>query len=316
MNTQTIENTENINASALPATPRPLAGSAFSAAYQRRLAEIQAVPEEQLVPFTLDLSTAVTTVRGALPEILAHREEMRKLVGLDQRLIDGLEDYALAAAEANALYDVAIPPREDIAALNQEALALRERFRDDVVALAGRGLIDRARLTPFKGLVGYKNVAFELVDYVTLLWEAWPEIQGKTAVTLEELEKAKQLGEHLTLLAGLRDQAPAVAAEAARVRKQALALLVRSYDEVRRALSFLRWREDDGDSIAPSLYTRSRKRADQEPEPPSPGATAPEQAASTAPAGTTHAAPAASGAPAAAHAAVEPGMPGGSPFVS
>jgi polyhydroxybutyrate depolymerase len=36
----------------------------------------------------------------------------------------------------------------------------------------------------------------------------WPAIEGKTAVTVEELEQAKQPPEHLTLIVGLREQAP------------------------------------------------------------------------------------------------------------
>ena len=305
MNTQNIDNPDNSN----PSTPaRVLAGSAFSAAFQRRLAEIQAVPEEQLAPPNLDLHAAVTTVRGALPEILKLREGMAQLVGLDQKLIDGLEDYALAAAEAGMLHDIATTPHEDVVALNAEALALRERLRADVAVLAARGLIEQERLATFTGATGYRNVAFELLDYVGLLWNAWPAIEGKTAVTVAELEKGKQLGERLTLVVGLREQAPVVAAEEARVRLQALTLLVRSYGEVRRAISFMRWNEDDVDSIAPSLYAgRPRRQKGEQ-------ATAP---AATAP-GATAAAPAAA-APAAVPphlAPVAPGMPGGNPFQS
>jgi len=59
MNTQIIENTETTTAPPSPAAPRALSGSAFSAAYQRRLAEITAVPDEQLAPPNLDLAVAV-----------------------------------------------------------------------------------------------------------------------------------------------------------------------------------------------------------------------------------------------------------------
>ena len=43
------------------------------------------------------------------------------------------------------------------------------------------------------------------------------------------------------------------------MRQRAFTLLVRSYDEIRRAVVFVRWAEADADAFAPSLYTKSRK---------------------------------------------------------
>ena len=45
-----------------------------------------------------------------------------------------------------------------------------------------------------------------------------------------------------------------MAAEAAEIRQQAFTLFVNNYDQVRRAISFLRWNEGDVDDIIPSLY--------------------------------------------------------------
>ena len=43
-------------------------------------------------------------------------------------------------------------------------------------------------------------------------------------------------------------------------RQRAFTLLVTAYDEVRRAVTFVRWAEGDADAFAPSLYAKSRKR--------------------------------------------------------
>ena len=255
--------------------PRAFAGSVFRAAFERRLPEIVTVKEEDFAALTLDGHSAVTTVRGVLPQILAFRDDMRKLAFLDQKLVDSLEDYAFAAAEACARYDVATTPQEDIVALNDEAVALRERLRADALVLVGRGLVDRARLSKLTGEVGYKNVAFELLDYVQILGDAWPTIQGKSAVTVEELEHAQQLAERITLVVGLRERAPAMKAEAAKVRGQALTLLVNAYDEVRRALTFINWQQDNVEAIAPTLYAasgRGRRKAEDKPAADAPAA--------------------------------------------
>jgi hypothetical protein len=68
---------------------------------------------------------------------------------------------------------------EDIVAMNEEAMRIRETFRSDTTALANRGLIDRARLAGFKGLVGYKNVAFELIDCANLMRDCWARIPAQ-----------------------------------------------------------------------------------------------------------------------------------------
>lgn len=280
--------------------------SAFTAAFERRLGEIKAVREEDLLTVNLDVHGAVATVLGALPEILALRNEISKLPQVDVSVVDSLEDYAMAAGEANSRYATAIAPQEDILALNEEALKLRETLRSDATALAHRGLIDPARLTAFKGLIGYKNVAFELIDWANLIQDCWARIQGKTALTPEELAHAKSVGERLVRAAGLREQGPAVVVEAARIRQQAFTLLVKAYDEVRRGVVFLRWKERDADRIALSLYAGKvrAKREDNETPPQEPPQ-------APAPADTSSANSGSS-----AHAATSVGLPGAPPFAA
>jgi hypothetical protein len=280
--------------------------SAFTAAFKRRAQEIAAVTDDQLVAINIDVNQAVTTVLGTLREIAPLRPAMAKLADIDQKVVDGLEDYALATGEANSRYATALSPREDIVALNNQALQLRDTLRSDAMALAHRGLIDPARLAVFKGLIGYKNVAFELVDYVTLLRDVWPTIQGKTAITESELADAKEVGEHLVRAVGQREQAPTVVGEAAHVRQQAFALMMNAYDEVRRAITFLRWKADDVESIAPSLYARSGRSK--------PTPTADTTAVSGTPDAVTT--PVASNTAHAGSHAIPPGMPGSSPFTN
>jgi hypothetical protein len=200
-------------------------------------------------------------------------------------------------------------PPEDIVALNAEAIAMRETLRSDATALANRGLIAREQLATFQGLVGYKNVGFDLIDWANVMRDHWNAIQGKTALTAAEVQKAKELGVRLVRAAGLREQAPQFQAEAARIRQQALTLLLNAYDETRRAIGYLRWHEKDAEAIAPSLYAgRIRKPAEDAPAP-------------TPPAPTPPAHPALVGAPQSGANGTPPGLssvaaglPGASPF--
>lgn len=249
---------------------------------------------------------------GALPEIRALRDDLAKLAKLDMALVDGLEEYAEAAAVANARFVTATTPEEDIVALNEEGLKLRDTLRTDALALAQRGLIDPDGFKGIQGLVGYKNVGFDLIDWAILMQNSWQKIEGKTALTAAEVEHAMDLGERIVRAAGVRDQAPEAVGDVARIRRQALALLVNAYEEVRRGVTFLRWREDDVETIAPSLYTgRPRKKAGD-----AAGATT-GNGATEAPGTPAPAAPASGTPEAGVHPVTAPvavGLPGSPPF--
>jgi hypothetical protein len=312
MNTQHIETTtETRNPVQLSVQP---VGASARAAYERRLAEIQAVPDSELPRVALDVHAAVATVLGALPAILALRESMARLPSLKAALVDGLADYAWAASEANARYEHAAAPSEDLGPLLEEATKARETFRLDAVSLAHRGFIEQERLTAFKGLTGYKNVAFDLMDWAFVLRECWSRIEGKSGLSAEEVDAAAKLGEHLLTQASLREQQPERIAEAAHVRQQAILLLAQAYDEVRRAITYLRWQEDDVESIAPSLFLKNGRR------PKGDAAPAATDGASPAAEPVAPAAPTAAAAPGpAVHVTAAPtpppGMPGARLFV-
>lgn len=67
---------------------------------------------------------------------------------------------------------------------------------------------------------------------------------------------------------GVREQGPESVAEVTADRQRAYTLFVTSHDQVRRAISYLRWEQGDVDDIAPSLFA-GKKRRETEPEHPS-----------------------------------------------
>jgi hypothetical protein len=304
--------THDMKGTAHEASETPNGWSGFGAAYDRRLAEIKALPDAELIPLNIDVHSAIATVLGTLPAISALKPRFARLVDVDHAQIAGLDEYAGAAAEANMRFETADAPSDEIVAMNDAAIKARETLRIDATALANRGLIDSNRLSGFKGLVGYKNVGFELLGWASVLHDSWAQIQNKTPVTEQELIAAKDLAERLIRAAGVREQSQAMVAEVAHVRQQAVTLMIKAYDQARRAVAFLRWNEGDAETIAPSLYAgRARK-------PNGAGGSDAATPASPAPATTASAAaPAAGSAPASpAPTRVAPGMPGASPFTA
>ena len=263
----------------------------FEEPYRRHLPEFQALALEELVVVNLDIATVVTTVLGALPEILALSPEISaQLPRFDLNRVKNLESYAMALSHANTLYLLATQPPDSLEPLLQEGNKLRELFLADANALIQRGLLNGNRLKDLKGQTGYKNLAVDLQILTTLFRESFAQVEGKSATTRAELARGEEVAANILRAVGLREQGTALIAQTTDVRARALTLLLRVYDSARRAITYLRWNESDTDTIAPSLYAgrgTGRKKASSDiPDGPKPPVTPPAATTATVPATT------------------------------
>jgi len=283
----------------------------FFLGFTRVEAEVRAVPEDRLEPINLDVPTTVTTVLGAWPEILALRAQVAVLPNFDIGRFDKLRDYALALAHTHGAYRGLAAPPDGVVKLAEQLASTRDMLFADAMALAKRGVFDEARVMKLRSGPGYKNLAFDVVGLVQILRERWADIANRTGVQQAELDQAAQLAQRLVTSVGIKEQQPVTANGVALLRQQAYSLLLHAYDEVRRAISFLRWHEQDVESIAPSLWSGRGTRPAPEPEPPP----VPAPGAPAAPVGSSSPASTAAGAPS---GAVNPpaavGLPGSPPF--
>jgi hypothetical protein len=301
-------------------------------AYDKTLQASLALDEATLLPVNVDLPTAVNTAMGALPQILAQRDHVKdELPKFDLSHFDQLEQFALASAHAHGAFLAASTPPEALLVLNTKAIAMRDMLYGDAVALAARGLISGDRIGDFKANVGYKNVTYDLVGLASLLKQNWDKIAGKTAIQASELDAAEALAGQLISALSAREQMPVLIAAAAVQRQRNFTLLAHAYDQVRRALTYLRWDNEDLERIAPSLYGgRIVKKKGDDTQPgatPAAGATngAVAGGSTTVPPNTAaHPAPVAATPPIAVNAAAKPatasngvaaGLPGAFPFV-
>jgi hypothetical protein len=290
-------------------------GERFLEAYNVALPDMLALKESELAHLNLDIPSAVTTTLGAWKEISQFRDQVSRLPDFDVASFDKLETYARAAWHAHSLFLAASEPAVPLQALGDKAVVARQTLLSDATALAHRGLVDGERLKDLKGPIGYKNVAVDIGMLVALLRERWTALEGKTPLTTAELNQANALAEKLVTAVGVREQAPVVVAAATDRRVRAYSLLLKTYDEARRAVAFLRWKKQDVDAIAPSLYAgrqnanhRGRDAAGRPGEPTTTAAT------STKEPGTVVTAPAAPRPSAPASTQVAVGFPGSDPF--
>jgi hypothetical protein len=241
----------------------------FAPAYVESHPDRDALRPDDIVRVNLDVPSAVATVLGALPEIMALRAAVENdLPDFDRKNFDRLQTYTMALSHAFAQSKSSTPAADNLPDLNVEGTTLRDNFLADMQTLTRRSLINADAIKSCKGYTGYKNVATELQVLVTVARGSWDRIKDKCGISLEELDRADKVAAHMLRLVGLREQAPQMIAAAAEERDRAFTLFVRSYDQVRRAVLYLRWDEDDADEIAPSLYAgRNRAEIKKEDQP-------------------------------------------------
>ena len=254
--------------------------SLFTESYERALPWLEAVSSDDFEPINLDITSVVATVLGVLPEIRAMRSTIAaELPKFDLQNVDRLEDIARATSCAHTQYLTACSPPDELPEMFEEGAALRTTLRGDAEQLARRGLVNPAALDDLSGANGYKNLARDLQILVHVLREVWPLIEGKCGVETVELDRAERLAARVLRVVGLRGQGPLLVSTATENRLRAFTLLVRTYDAVRRAIAYLRWRQGDANQIAPSLWAGRGRRGKSSVEANSNGATPPTDAA-------------------------------------
>ncbi|KYF96939.1 hypothetical protein BE18_26690, partial [Sorangium cellulosum] len=237
-----------------PAPRKPAAPPQAAAAFDRALPEIEALSPDQLIAIKLDIPRAVSQVLGVLPGLIALRPAIAEaLPKHDIARLDRLETYALAAWYAHLLWLSTGAAESELKPLLAEAVPLRENLLGDAEALARRGLLDAAAVAEIRAGQGHIDTANDLVALSALFSGSWREISGKTAATEAEVKRAGEIGPQLLAALGIRAHGKGPGpTEAADQRARAFALLVHAYDQIRRAVAYLRWNEGDAETIAPS----------------------------------------------------------------
>lgn len=261
-------------------TQAPATEMLFEEPYNAIQPELKALSPAELLAITIDIPAAVSTVLGVQPKVLALGDRIAKLPEFDVALPAKLSVYAMALAHAQTLYSMASAPASAIKPLSDEGAALREMLLADATALVQRQLMDGHQLDDLKGPVGYKNLAFDLHMLAQAFRNAAAAVEGKCATQPAEIRRAEEIAAALLKLAGLQEQGPDTVSLISDIRSRAFTLFVKAYEDIRRAVTYLRWHEHDVDHITPSLYAGrggKRKTDVPAPKPPasSPGAPTP-----------------------------------------
>jgi hypothetical protein len=225
----------------------------YQNAYDKTKDARDALARDQLIPRTIDTAGAVSIALSALPAMKGFRAVIKAAIpGFDVEQFDSIEDDANALFHADGLV-ASTPDSGGASDLYEACVALREILNSDLKALITRKLLDEKALADVNNIAGYRNVAVALMSLSTIAREHWTTIASKTALTMAEVEHARDLAGQLLTLSGSRDKVESIG-EAVEIRQRAATLLVNAYGEARAALAYVRRREDDVVTIAPSLY--------------------------------------------------------------
>lgn len=277
----------------------------FREAFEAVKEEMASLQKAELQKVNVDVTAAFKATRGSIPKLAPLRPLVAQLGLFNISNFDKLETYAYALMHAQAGLLAATDDADPIDEMNMQLTGIRESLLADAVALEKRKLLD-ARRSELKGAHGYRNLTLDVLTLSRLFRNNWEAIKNKTAVELAELDDAERLADRLISAVGVRDEGQSIVAEPAETRSRVFTLFLRAYDEVRRAVTFIRWHEGDVDLLVPNIFGGSRSRKSEVAAP---------DAQSTDPQGPAQT-PAAPQAPAGNAPATPPnaGMPGTSPF--
>jgi hypothetical protein len=230
-------------------------------AYERVKGEMAALSVAELTVPKLDVQAAVRAVLGSLSEIRKLKEALcGALTGFDVVSFDKLEDYTLALSHSNAKHQLATEEPTELEELYEEAGKLRERLVMVAKVLVPWGLFSARKVDQLKNGNGYNNVAQDLQALSAAFEEAWPKIEGKSPMTMDDVKTASHVSLRLTRLVGEREQLAAALAGATEQRQRAFTLFFRTYEEIRSSIAYVRRHHGDAEDIAPNLYTAARAR--------------------------------------------------------
>jgi len=224
-------------------------------AYEQAKPEIDAIGDGDLIAVTTDVVTAATKGQGVYPKVVTLRPMIvRALPDFKISRLDNLKSYALALLYAHGEYKSATEPPTTIAQMAEAATHARAVLLADANLLIMHGVLAPNVIANLQGVNGYKNVMADLIALVAIHRKNADKMANRTSIKPDELKAAEDLAATFSEAVGLREQSPQIIAAATRTRQAAYTLFVRSYNEVRAAVQYLRRHENDADTIIPSLF--------------------------------------------------------------
>jgi hypothetical protein len=217
-------------------------------------AQIRGIGRDDLHHQNLDVSASVATIYGAAPRASVFEPEIAQLPFCDHPLIHSIPEMRLAVLHLQNERNASTRRASELAPLVEQGTALLELMVTDVKGLILRKLLPADALGEYDSSNGYQALANNLGLVSNLAMRHWAAIEGRSGMTKDDVTRASTLNTDIVRVIGQRTNDESEAPAFALLRAQAFTLLVRAYEELRRAIGYLRYHHGDADDITPSLY--------------------------------------------------------------
>jgi hypothetical protein len=241
-------------------TPTP-PGDPDKDAFDSLAAELATVSLENAPPFQLDAMYASDTVRYMMPRLAPFRPSIVALAGFAPLHFDGIETKARALRYVHAELARRAQAVRNVPVLAAEGWKLRGILMSSAETLAFRGIVDPQVLVKLREGSGYRDLVDDLVVLVRMFRAIGESQPDEVNVKPAERDRAEALANELGVIVGRAADIDATQAQLVEQRWKVAILLLRSHDELRRAMTYLRWHEGDATSLVPSLYPAGKRSA-------------------------------------------------------
>jgi len=226
-------------------------------ALDRHLEAIQQVPPEDLILLNRDVSSLVSLVRTVKKRTAPFAGAIASLPMTDHVLVDRMGDLAEGLSYIHSRVTSGTRRVIEIAPLAEEAETLLAIFTGEFKMLSLRKVIPEASIPALDSTRGYKPLATNLRSVATFAQDHWANIEPRCSLAAEDIKRAVFLHGEILDAIGERTNDDKESIALVLLRNQTFTLLVQAYDELRRAIAYIRHKEGDADLLVPSLYARS-----------------------------------------------------------
>ncbi len=245
-----------------PKTPSLTNAPATDAALDQLRDELNAMPEDMVLRDSRASPDAAAAIAEAAAAKLApYRAELVDRFGPESgERLDKLPVCARATTQASVEARV-MSPTTNLSDRHDELRQQYEVVSTELESLVNRKVLPPSVLNETRDIQGYDALMKSTRAAVLIARTHWSQVEGKTQLTPAILDAATAAVDGLYRAMLDRDhgvsRSPAI-----ELRTRALSMLLHTYDEVRREVTYLRWHQGDYDTLAPSPFTRlGRSRA-------------------------------------------------------
>lgn len=227
-------------------------------AYARVRSQLQELPDHELIVINFDVAAVINSMLTIAPALQRNRALLDPVRPFDRRLVDQFEDFGLALAHTHSMVRIAEDTisAEDVPYLTER----RTQLLSDARSLAGRGLLDPAKLDNLSHTNNHSELAYDALGLAELFLQAEDRLRGKSPVPHEELIEVRDRANRVILALSAKGEKQTSLAEALFERRRAATKVVLTHRAVRVALLHVLGKQALVDEIVPPLQLRKRSK--------------------------------------------------------